>query len=332
MKKQLLQVCTLFAFIIGFSLSANAKVWRVNNTVGTKADFSSFYNALKSTSILPGDTVYVEGSQTDYDAGYLTKRLVIIGPGYFLGANENPGLQYNGYKAWVQIMLSDSLASGSKFIGISGTVNIHPTVDNIEISRCNVSLATGFGGTEGSLIENLTVTKSFVSLYSNAQFTNLYLTNNIVFNYGWIPNAKNSIIRNNVFTAYLETQESYISNNIFTSGSTLKFANCTVKYNISVTNNLPSDNNNQNNKPFESLFVQGSSPDGKYILKAGSPAIGAGEPINGVTPDAGAFGTADPYRISGIPAIPTIYQLTVPENVSSTATKMTVTFSTRSNN
>jgi hypothetical protein len=46
-------------------------------------------------------------------------------------------------------------------------------------------------------------------------------------------------------------------------------------------------------------------------LASNSPAKGSGE--NGT--DAGAFGGDEPYILSGIPSIPSIYQLTVPANV-----------------
>jgi hypothetical protein len=107
-----------------------------------------------------------------------------------------------------------------------------------------------------------------------------------------------------------------------------------VKYNVSNQNNLPDPvvNNNKVNQNAALFFVGGTSADAQYQLGATSPALAAGEPINGVTPDAGAFGTADPYRLSGIPPIPAIYSLTVPASVPATATSMTITFSTRSNN
>ncbi|MEQ1554417.1 MAG: hypothetical protein ABL929_09580, partial [Ferruginibacter sp.] len=74
------------------------------------------------------------------------------------------------------------------------------------------------------------------------------------------------------------------------------------------------------------------STDGQWRLKAGSPAIAAGETVLGITPDCGAYGTADPYVLSGIPPIPTIYLLTVPAAIASNATTMPITISTKSNN
>ncbi len=53
--------------------------------------------------------------------------------------------------------------------------------------------------------------------------------------------------------------------------------------------------------PLNSIVVglSGNSTDGQFQLKAGSPALGAGETVSGITPDCGPFGTSDPYRLSG---------------------------------
>ncbi len=77
--------------------------------------------------------------------------------------------------------------------------------------------------------------------------------------------------------------------------------------------------------------------DARFELRIGgpntNPAMATGETIAPVnTPDLGAYGATDPYKRSGIPAVPTIYGLTVPASVSPAATTMNVTISTRSNN
>jgi hypothetical protein len=172
-----------------------------------------------------------------------------------------------------------------------------------------------------------------MSLNTTHRLENFQITNCIVFNACSIANTYNGLIRNNVFSnVNVSANSSYVTNNIF-AGSSTTLVNCTIRYNIStLASTLPAGNGNQNNIPFASLFVGTGSTDGQFILKAGSPAIGAGETVNGVTPDAGAFGTADPYRLSGIAPVPSIYQLTVPANVPTTATTMQITVSTRSNN
>ncbi len=83
------------------------------------------------------------------------------------------------------------------------------------------------------------------------------------------------------------------------------------------------------------VYVGGTTGgwDSRMMLKAGSPAIGAGVTVGTiVSPDCGAFGATDPYKLSGIPNIPTIYSLSAPTSIPSGTNSMNVTFSTRNNN
>lgn len=77
-------------------------------------------------------------------------------------------------------------------------------------------------------------------------------------------------------------------------------------------------NGNQYNVDMATVFADfdGSleySTDAKWQLKAGSPAIGAGTGGE----DCGAFGGVTPYVLSGIPALPHIYDATIPSTASS---------------
>ena len=70
---------------------------------------------------------------------------------------------------------------------------------------------------------------------------------------------------------------------------------------------LPASNGNINEQFANIVFAQGSSPDGQFQLSASSPARGVGR--NGG--DLGAFGGVNPYRLSGLPSIPRITNLTI---------------------
>lgn len=313
---------------------AEAKIWRVSNVTGANADFTQIQAAGTSAAVQPGDTLYIEGSSTTYSGTDLKKKLVIIGPGYFLsGTNSNPGLQYNGYPATVTVYI-DSTASGSTIMGVSGNLYIYYHTDDVTLTRNNATIS-GYSSRAGSKASNIKITRNYGGVtFTNVVLENLECTNNILSQYCDLSSTENTngLFRNNVIlNTNASVSGAYVSNNIFSTWN-LTFNNCTVKYNISTGNQLPAGNNNRNNITLANIFVSGGSADGAYQLNATSVALAAGEPINGVTPDAGAYGTADPYRLSGIPAIPSIYKLTVPASVPSSATSMTVTISTRSNN
>ena len=325
----LIAICTLG--------TAHAKIWRVNNNAGVSANFTTITSAVANSSVVNGDTLYVEGSATNYDGVTLTKRLVVIGTGYLLsGAGSNTGLQFNPNPSTLGNVTLDSLASGSTFVGLTINAYMNSNVDNITFARCSLNLQQFNFIPNSFAISNLLVKqcKAYVALNTfkveNPQVINCIF----VSSQAQLGNCINGLFRNNtLITGGATLNNCYVSNNVFSSSS-LTLSNCLVKYNVSNQNNLPDPvlNNNKVNQNAALFFLGGASADSQYQLGASSPALTAGEPINGITPDAGAFGTADPYRLSGIPAIPAIYSLTVPASVPATATSMTITFSTRSNN
>lgn len=338
----------LFALLSIISLLCHAKVWRVNNNAVALADFTSLALAAASASVVNDDTIYIEGSSTPYNSTFtLNKRLVVIGTGYLLsGAGANNGLQANTNGAVDNGYITlDSLSSGSVFIGFSqgttGYFYINPRTDNIRLERSSVQLYyTGSAPNSFNRIMNWTINKCYITYWiwpaafyaENFTLTNCIVTGTIQLN---TSNFISGLMRNNVFSASssLNVGNIYFANNILAVTSA-DLSLSTVKNCIATNNILPANNGNLNSIALSTIVVgaTGNSSDGQWQLKAGSPAIGAGETVGGITPDIGPFGTSDPYRLSGIPPIPTIYSLTVPGTVPSSNTSMTITVSARSNN
>jgi hypothetical protein len=74
------------------------------------------------------------------------------------------------------------------------------------------------------------------------------------------------------------------------------------------------------------------SPDAAFQLSPTSPAKNAGIIPGTATPtDCGIFGGTNPYKSSGIPAVPSFYKLSAPSSTA-TASPYVMTFSTKSNN
>jgi hypothetical protein len=324
-----------------FGIPASAKVWRVNNNPGVSADFISLTAAITHVSVAAGDTVYIEPSATGYASATLNKRLVLIGAGYFLsGATGNAGLQLSPYATNITQINCLLAGSGSKIMGIDGYIGLAPDTDDMTITGCNtIVFPVNEVTPPNPTIKNLTISKCYLDFRMNTYaLENPRIINSIILNTLNATNVINGLVRNNTIRNLTPAiQNCYVSNNIFSNvSSSASFVNCTLKYNIATTNLLPTDPamHNTNNVAFATLFVGTGSTDGQYRLLpgAGNPAIGGGEPVNGVTPDCGAYGTDDPYRLSGIPAIPTIYTLTVPTSVPASATSMDITISTRANN
>ncbi len=345
MKYLLLIIC-----IASLSTNANAKIWRINNNAGVVADFTGPDAAVASVTVMDNDTLYFESSANVYNGFTLDKKLVLIGLGYFInGSPSNANLQANLHEAVLSSLTIDTLGSGSQIIGLKvGAVYINSSgagADNITFTRCSLTL---FGGTAtppvGFKAQNWIVNKCWLVQIvgyainpENWQITNCIITQTFFFN---SPNTLNCLIRNNVITATsgINILNVYFANNII-PGSAITSSNCTIKNNTSTSSAFtdPLDlANGNNNVPFANVFVAATnaSIDNYYQLKPGyeNSANADGETVNGVTPKRGAFATADPYRLSGIPNIPSIYTLTAPASVASTATTMPVTISSKSNN
>lgn len=109
---------------------------------------------------------------------------------------------------------------------------------------------------------------------------------------------------------------------------------------------LPQGSNNRWSQNWSNLFNRlGGTSDNPghpsnssfdeyyYVLKVGSLAINGGTNSQGNPTDCGIFG-GEPiyqYRISGVPAVPSIYKLTAPSSAA-TVNPYNVTISVRSNN
>jgi len=333
------------------AIAANAKIWRVNNNAGVTADFTDMPACIASASVLNDDTIHVEASAVGYTNFILNKRLVIIGTGYFLsGANSNPGLQANPNPATLDYFFVDTLASGSQFIGLNLSNGIYtptsnaPGADNVTITRCRMSnLYIGYSNpAAGADYIGWIINKCYIANFtaSARPVKNAAITNSIITGVSDLSNVGNlnNLVRNNVFRSTVNINNTYFSNNIIAAG--FNAINSTVKNNTCI-NTAPAGfatfvgvNGNVAGQLDVNIFqgLTGNSTDGQWQLKAGSQAIGTGETVNSITPDRGAFGTADPYILSGIPPVPTIYSLTVPASVPSNATTMPITISTKSNN
>jgi hypothetical protein len=129
---------------------------------------------------------------------------------------------------------------------------------------------------------------------------------------------------------YLQGGTWAFNNNISNLNNPYYFhgAGITYQNNIGTGTEFPAGNGNLQNQNWANIFTLTGSMDGQYALKAGSPAIGAG--IGGA--NCGIFGGNTPYRLSGIPSVPTIYAITSPQGSTPTVNTVQINLSTRSNN
>lgn len=343
MKKSLLFAISACAILLTTTTITSARVWVVNS--GGLGDFTTAEAAI--TAATSGDTLYFVGSPVTYGNFTVTKPLTLIGPGYFL--NDNPNAYTNKYSPQISTITIESDnptdptrdlnsgAAGTRLIGLYVTNSIIIRVNNVSIDRCrsfyinsqgnasglpvNANISRSF--IDGSVydMKNATVTNTIFSRYGQAIYNadGLYVTN-CSLGYVYAAEALNSIFVNcyMYYNYILEFQDpSNVRNCVFTGADPSASANYTAG-----TNNIFS--------VAETAFYIDPQPtalDAQRQLNATSPGIGAGE--GGV--DVGAFGGTTPYVLSGIPPIPSVYEITAPNAVNA-PDGLPVTIKVRANN
>jgi hypothetical protein len=324
-------------FLMLSFFSAGATSWRLNNNPAVDADFSTFQAAHDAAAA--GDTIYVEGNGNEAHYGNITisKKLIIIGPGYFL--NENDSTYANPIFARVLSIYIQPTAAGTEIYGLyiytadANTNHLRIRASNVVIARNSFYLNYLNNILIDANVENVSITQNYayqiLTSSNSIVANNILISNNFISNIIDLNNLSSAIISNNVIRAYLtHVFYSQIKNNIFYQAHTMDVL-CVgntgnfVAYNL-LAGGLVSGGTygpgNVGNVDMSTVFVgyptQGSySTDGLWQLKADGPAIGAGE--GGI--DCGMFGGPLPYVLSGLPAIPRIYEAIVPSAGSTTS-------------
>jgi hypothetical protein len=345
----------LCLYIILFSIGIShlhAKTWRVNNMPNTDPDFSGLQAAHDGAT--NGDTILLEGSPNPYSGLICTKRLVIIGPGYFLW--ENPSApsshwaEIDGDIRFAQSFSNDpsSGSAGSILIGIvMGRTyqEISIETEDVVIARCylygievNGGRSTTLPATGAQIIQNYFAGGDIdPNIYNSDAIVNIQILNNIFVSGFDLPSNSSGSIRNNLFIGSSFNVQLFVGeirNNILTTSSEQNVAVSVVgaadqlSHNVSTKGQFGIENNNLVIGTGD-LFVgpTGNSTDGQWQLKPNSPASGNGS--DGT--DRGPFGGINPYRLSGLGAVPAITFMEV-QPVGSDETKLQVKIKAVSSN
>ena len=279
MKKEIVFLAT---FLI--TIGANANILRVNN-VDSSAPYASIAAAV--TAAVDGDTIMVEGSTVDYDETTINKRLVILGPGFWLREN---GITTESAQS-ANINGITTTEGGTVIMGIHVWGGFRVEGAKTVITRCRldegVSIAKG--------INNCVIHQCFIGGDVGSGYDHSYyhqITNNI-FGAMNCKGIGDSYIAYN--TSYTHWGESF-----WNSG------NCKIEKNIFYTNdiNVGDGNTIQDNYIAGDAYQDIQTDKDVRDTKLPSAADGFG-----------AFAGNDPYVISGIPAGPMIEELTIPTSV-----------------
>jgi len=339
-------ITLLTGVLILMSVTSQATVWRVNN-LGYAATFTgttALQDAIDSAAVAQGDTLHVEASVVTYGDVTLDKQLVLIGAGYKLGqsGSDNPNLQASAQTSKVGTITfaafsESSIVSGLHFV--NGNAYFDTGSGNYVVSRCYFQ--------QSGIIFNNTAPLSQVHI------TQCYIYGgSIRLNFGTSSTQSNISITNNYLYGFVETNPLFsnnwvVSHNVFDGPYNIVFWDATIRDNIfNTTNLIPLNNNsfshNLCSSPSATLPSGSENHDGLQISQI-CTLTGSDDAkwhlINGVNTtyppsddtERGIFGGNTPYKPSGIPAIPAIYQLSA-DPTAIQGEPLPVTISTRSNN
>ena len=311
-------------FLISGLLAVNisfAKIWRVNNT-GVPADFTNAQAANDAGTVANGDTVHFEASASGYGDLSLTKRLIIIGNGYFLGSvvtGSNPDLQANPSSSYIGNLYVLTGGSNSVIMGMTfnyAYIGYSTPVNNLLFRRNRVLTSLHFynGGST-----NVQVLQCYIdgAVSQTSAHNNVLMANNIIVGGVNFDSNDDGTFQNNIVhatgVAYGSSFYNFtLRSNILLAG-TVSLITCVVENNLSNSTQFGAANGNQANINMSAVFVgyptQGStSNDGRYVLQNPGPGITTGYG----SVDCGAYGNTTAYVKSGMPDVPSIYKLSVP--------------------
>lgn len=340
MKKQIYVLILLLSTVIAAKAQG---YYTVNNGGGFTANFTDLQTAVNT--VPAGSVLLIHPSGSTYGSVNISKPLTLVGNGYFLGNNPAPNTQNNLGTSIVDRIYFFTGSSNSMITGLYvGGFTIYDTVTNVTITR-NYLYASS-----SSSRGNHTITQNFFNYCSiDMSSGTVIFKNNIMYSpnggfnqYPFIRNNATAIIDHNLFD-YTRTS----NDEAFNSGGTIVYknnillSNAASKYTMATGSNITYSNNISTDSTYagtlnakvkvsrDSLFANfiSTSQDGKYQLKANSPAKNYGDDGD----NAGPFTNNKPYVLSGIPFIPNIFFLDIP-TIGTTGTGLPIHIKAKANN
>ena len=304
MRKVILMCLVCFAAVI-----AQAKILRVSNVVGSSAPYTTYAEA--EVDALDGDTIIFDGSATSYgDVVVKDKRLVLLGHGYLLAANDVSSLNdCDAIFGNIEIRTEGSIVQGLK------ATNIYIRANNVVVTRCHANKILNGGGYEGyysGVFSGIVIHQNFVTYNitgiagsTSQYFSNSQITNNIVvcsqYDAELIQAMRNSVVQNNILI------NKYYKDEI--AATPMNLVECMVENNIVFANDkvvTGSKNEISGNIVGASGFEFTDLANDASILDDLKEYTAQG---------VGAGAGTDPYVISGIPAGPMIEDIDMPTTV-----------------
>lgn len=296
------------ALLIACAATAHARSWRINNDATKKPHFADINAAMSSSDVVAGDTLYLDPGCNLTANQAVTKKVNIIGTGYFLAGNVHQPATIGGSSFNLK-------AEGIKVEGCMVTATTVFYSNNITLERCRLQKVTYSGTAQNAIVRQCYITDQVIGASATSTNTSGWTIENCIIlltswnpiDYLYMPVIRNNYIKTtlNESVAIARVSGGTITDNILAYGSSQSTAYWEVK-DCAVSNNVFVS---QKDFSEDAVFALTGSNDERYRLKDDSPAKGAA--TNGG--DCGPFDGRYPYVCSGFPlGMPRFASSTVP--------------------
>ena len=326
------------------STNTFAKKSRVNNNSTDPTVFKSLIEFFEDTQPAADgcDTIYLEGSNSEYTPTTITRKVCIIGPGFNLMDNPNTSVSTLEAKLRFADISFNEGSEGSELIGVNMiSQSVQVSADNITIRNCifNNGGVGLWGSTNTVIVQNYFASSQSadaIFIFGN-ESGNITFNNNIVSRYRFVVEAPSSFqeCNNNVFVlpsggadASLSISTLSFKNNIIKPASATNIPSISVNGGTAdpdkVSHNIfptgGSLSTSHNNLPvahtgWGAVFVQ-TNPTKEIHFATLQPAYLTGN-LGSDGTQRGILGGQFPYKLSGIAVIPNVYGLETNGQVSS---------------
>jgi hypothetical protein len=306
MQKFFFFICVFVSFLLSIqSYAAVITVDANHPSAGMYKNLKDAHDAANS-----GDTILVYPFAGSYNAIDVTKKLKIIGRGWYHVPISNLSTTISGTMQFLPG------SGGSSLEGFRHAFWVTIDANNITIKRNDLDHIEVQSNHTGSvIIQNLFDTYLIDSLINVFNDNDIFIANNIfinrIDNYGGTfgIHASSNTISINIIYNYMSIGRFYaltldssnysVTNNIIANGDVSPKTSLGFSNNISNSDQLKTSNGNMINVNMSTVY--GNS----YKLIENSPAIGAG--TNGT--DIGIYGGSTPFVLGGYPSIPRIVDI-----------------------
>lgn len=286
---------------------------RVNNNPGiTGPNIFTTIQAAHDAAV-SGDIIYVEPSGMSYGNLVCTKRLTIVGVGYFLN-NQAVYLQADLSPSTLGTLTFRNGSQNSQVVGISasGSISIHTS--NISILRCHLlgssmnsslSIAT-FDGTNHQNIDGIRIDQNWIlrdltfvpSNFNNTNFTigNVVINNNFIFEViRWAPGVSIQGVNPTTLVSNVLIQNNYIGNTFFVGHTALHSpTNAVIQNNVLITEFSTAQ------VTYTNCTVLNNFSNGSQLLPGGNGNVNSVDIVD-------LF--VGPHRLNGVPSRESFLQL-----------------------